>query len=98
MAYYAQDGAMNSIILAGIMLLVYESIMIVCFYFLSPVVMMILYSIFNSEVTLAYNGGMYASEFYFVTVAMFAVAFLIPVVWFILWVFRVEAGSVVRRV
>lgn len=89
---YEAANQTNSIILAGIVLMIYEAIIIITFYFLSPIVMMILYAIFTDPTTVAVNGSMYASEFYAVTVLMFAVAFLIPVVWFVLWVFRVESG------
>ena len=82
----------NSIIFAGILLVVYESVVIMCFYFLAPAVMLILYSIFTSDITMANHGSMYSGEFYFVTNMMFALAFLIPVVWFIVWVYRVESG------
>ena len=89
---FEQEGRTQSIILAGIILMVYEAIMIICFYFLAPVVMMVLYSIFNSPVTIASHGAVYSGEFYFITNMMFACGFLIPVVWFIVWVFSVESG------
>jgi hypothetical protein len=89
---FEQQGQTQSIILAGILLLVYETIMIICFYFLAPVVMMVLYSIFNDPVTIANHGAVYSGEFYWITNAMFAIGFLIPVVWFIVWVFSVESG------
>jgi Sec-independent protein secretion pathway component TatC len=89
---FEQESQINSIILAGIILIIYETMVLLCFYFLAPVVMMILYSIFNSEITIANHGAMYSGEFYFITTMMFAVAFLIPVVWFVLWVFRTESG------
>lgn len=95
--FVEQQQQSSSIILAGIILLIYEAIVIICFYFLAPIVMIILYSIFNSQVTLDYGGAMYAQEFYVITVMMFAIAFLIPLVWFILWVFRVESGYNVYR-
>jgi hypothetical protein len=95
---FEQQQQTNSIILAGLILLVYETMVIICFYFLSPIVMIILYSIFNSQVTLDYGGAVYAQEFYIVTVMMFAIAFLIPLVWFVLWVFRTESGYQIIRV
>ena len=95
---FEQQQQTNSIIMAGLMLLIYEAMIIICFYFLSPIVMLILYSIFNSQITIDVGGAMYANEFYLVTVMMFAIAFLIPLVWFILWVFRTESGYNVIRV
>jgi len=87
----------NSIIFAGILLVVYEAVIIMCFYFLAPAVMLILYSIFTSDITMANHGAVYSGEFYFVTNMMFAIAFLIPVVWFIVWVYRVESGYQIYR-
>jgi Sec-independent protein secretion pathway component TatC len=95
---FEQEQQTNSLIMAGLILLVYEAMVIICFYFLAPIVMIILYSIFNSQVTLDYGGAVYASEFYVITVMMFAIAFLIPLVWFILWVFRTESGYQIIRV
>ena len=83
----------DSIILAGIVLVIYEAIMMMMFYFLAPVVVMILYSIFSGSSTLVSNINVYSSEFYFIVKVLFAAGFLIPIVWFIAWAFRIERGN-----
>jgi membrane-bound ClpP family serine protease len=83
----------DSIILAGVVLVVYEAIMIMTFYFLAPVIVLILYSIFTGSSTLVSNINVYASEYYFIVKVLFAIGFLVPLVWFITWVFRIERGN-----
>ena len=88
----------DSIIFLGIMLLIYETVMIITFYFLAPVVMLVLYSMFSSQIFIDNHGALYAGEFYWVTVAMFAIGMLIPIVWFVLKVIRVESGYATVRI
>jgi hypothetical protein len=94
---FEQGQQTNSLLFATVIVVVYEAVVIMMFYFLAPVVMMVLYTIFNSSVVTASQNAVYSGEFYFVTVMMFAVAMLIPLVWLILWVLRVESGYQIYR-
>ena len=81
----------QSIIVAGFILVIYEAIVLMCFYFLAPPVMMILYGILGGFTTTIVP-TQYPQEIYTVCDMMFALAFLIPIIWFIIWVVKTESG------
>lgn len=83
----------DSIILSGVVLIVYEAIMIMAFYFLAPAVVFILYSIFSGSSTLVSNIDVYQSEYFFVVKVMFALGFLVPLIWFAVRIFRIQRSN-----
>lgn len=83
----------RSFILATIVLVVYEAIVLMCYWLFAPVVMGVIYAIFNSEVTVASGGAYFQAEFVFVTKVFFALCMVLPIFWFVLWVYRVESGN-----
>lgn len=78
----------DSIIKAGVLLIMYEFLFGVTYFFLSNPIVTILNSVINTNIVpeLAIHGPLSLTVFDMI----FAVAVLIPIVWFIAWVMREE--------
>ena len=85
----------DSIILAGIVLIIWEAVTIIVFYVLSTPILALLNAILGCGTTpyLAMLGPEYVTVFYMI----FAISFIIPIVWFFLWIFKREYGSSMYR-
>jgi len=78
----------NSIIKAGVILAGYEFLMIIMYFLLSPVIPPFINAVMDTEIVdeLATYGSLGLNIFNL----MFAVAFLLPIIWFVLWCVREE--------
>ncbi len=85
----------DSIILAGIVLIIWEAIMVIMYFVLSVPIMALLNAILGCGTTPYLT--MLGPEYRLVFNMIFAIAFAIPIVWFFLWVFKREYGSSMYR-
>ncbi len=85
----------NSIIVAGIILVIYEAITLIIFFVGGEAVLAVLQGIINVITTseMATHGPLVITCFYL----LFAIAFIVPVVWFFVWVTKREQGFQFRR-
>lgn len=87
----------NSIIVMGIALAVYELVIVMLYYFLSTPGLLVLWNIIELEKQTIPEAYTYGPPILSVFNMMFAVAFVIPIVLFIVWVYRQESGYITRR-
>lgn len=85
----------NSIIVGGVVLIVWECIVLCMYFFLSDPILSVLEGIFNLS-TLS-QMGTYSPVIIIIFNVIFAVAFITPVVWFFVWLFKKEGGYQFRR-
>ena len=92
---YSPYTETNNIIVAGIILIVYEAMILITYYVLSIPGVAILQGIINinSVPELATYGGISLTVFDM----MFALAFMIPIVWFFVWIYRTGYMGQFRR-
>ena len=85
----------DSIIVAGIFLIIMEGIILIIFFIGGEAVLSVLQGIMNlvTSSEMATHSPLIISCFYI----MFAIAFMIPVVWFFVWIARREKGFQFRR-
>ena len=85
----------DSIIKAGVFLAVYEFLMLIMYFFLSKPIPTIINGVMNTEIVpeLATYGNLGLTIFNI----MFAVAFLIPVIYFLIWCIREDPQNIVFR-
>ena len=86
-----QSYADSSIIVAGIVLAVWEMIMILCYFFLSTPFTLFLNAIFSMDIN-SYQVQFWASHMTALDMC-FAGAMLFPLFWFLVWCISVESGS-----
>lgn len=86
----------NSILVAGIVLVVYETIILIIYFLAGSAVMDVLTAIFGIS-NVASQMGTYSPTILTVFNMMFAVAFLLPVAYFFVWIWRKEQGFQYRR-
>lgn len=81
----------DSIILAGIVLIIWEAIVVIMYFVLSNPIMTLLNAILGCGTTpwLLILGPLYINVFDMI----FAIAFITPIAWFFLWIFKKEYGS-----
>lgn len=86
----------NSIFLAGIILIVYEAIMLMIFFFLSDPILSVLEGIFAGTTNIP-EMSTFSPIILTVFNIIFAIAFIIPVIWFFVWIYQKEHGYQFRR-
>lgn len=83
----------DNIIFLGLVLAVYEGLIFMCYLFLSVPIMMLLngiISLFTGSIPEMTTYGSPTLTFFNI---MFAIAFIIPVIWFFVSIARVESGT-----
>lgn len=95
MAYPNPYSDTNNIIIAGVILIVYEALLLISYYILSVAFPPVLSGIITSGITpeLATQGPITLTIFDY----MFALAFLTPIFGFFVWIWRRESGHQFRR-
>jgi len=85
----------NSIIKAGVILAGYEFLMILMYFLLSTPIPTFINAVMDTEIVdeLATYGSLGLNIFNL----MFAIAFILPIVWFLLWCVREESTYYYRR-
>lgn len=85
----------NNIIKAGVILAGYEFLMIVMYFFLSKPIPTIINSVMNTEIVpeLQTYGTLGLNIFNI----MFGLAFLIPIIWFLIWCIREDPQNIFYR-
>ena len=91
-----QDVLNNSIFVAGIVLIVFEAVILIIYFVLGPAILSVLNGIFNLNNAPA-EMATYSPEILLIFDAIFAVAFITPVIWFFVVLFRKEHGYQFRR-
>jgi len=90
-----QQVLQNSILVAGIVLIVYEAVILIIYFVGGDAVLRVLNGIF--DLSPVPEMGTFSPIILTCFNMMFAVAFLLPVVWFFVWVYKKEHGYQFRR-
>ena len=87
----------DNLIFLVVVLAIYEALILICYFFLSTPILTLL----NGIVTLFSDSvsqmGTYGIPTLVIFNIMFAIAFIIPIVWFLVKIARVESGYMTRR-
>ena len=86
----------DSIIIAGIVLIIFEAIVLIIYFVASDPILSVLEGIFS--LSTVSEMGTYSPIILTVFNVMFAIAFITPIVYFFVWVYKKEHGFQFGRV